>query len=61
MFYLSTAYWNETKHVWVGVLNENPYDYSDMYLRPGVVDSSKYVFDSRKGRYQDYDQADLLV
>jgi|GEM_PF-1060448 len=41
----TVAYWNETKYAWVGVLGENPYDYSDSRLRPGVVDGSKYSFD----------------
>ena len=41
----TVAYWNETKHAWIGVLSENPYDYSDTRLRPGIVDNSKYSFD----------------
>ncbi len=41
----TTAYWSETKHAWIGVLSEDPYDYSDTRLRPGIVDSSKYSFD----------------
>lgn len=41
----TTSYWNETKHAWTGVLSENPYDYSDTRLRPGIVDTSKYSFD----------------
>ena len=41
----TTSYWNETKHAWEGDLNNNPYDYSDTRLRPGIVDTSRYSFD----------------
>lgn len=41
----TTAYWNETKYAWVGNLSENPYDYSDTRLVPGLVDRSRYSFE----------------
>ena len=41
----TTAYWNETKFAWVGNLAENPYDYSDTRLVPGLVDKSRYSFE----------------
>ena len=40
----TAAYWNETKYAWIGKSKDNPYDYSDTRLIPGIVDKSPYSF-----------------